>query len=186
MSLNPVIARLEGDEANLKAHWSLPREDARLLYLLACIGKFQRVLEVGTSIGYSTLHLALAATQCAGQVTTIDASLDRQSQARANLDEAGLGQYVTCLHGDALTVLAGLAQENRRFDFMFLDARKSEYLAYLQFAETLLTPGGLLVADNTRSHRTQMADFIERITGSAHWETADLETPGGFVIARKV
>jgi predicted O-methyltransferase YrrM len=185
-ALNPVIERLEADEARLKAHWSLPREDARLLYLLARLGGFRQMLEIGTSIGYSTLHLALAASRQHGHVTTVDASAERQAQAAQHLLEAGLASEVTLLPGDALTVLAKLLQDAHRFDLMFLDARKSEYLAYLDFAEKLMLPGGLLVADNTRSHRAQMADFIARITASPLWETSDLETPNGFVLARRL
>lgn len=183
---NPVIERLEADEANLKAHWSLPREDARLLYLLARIGRYQQMLELGTSIGYSTLHLALAASRQNGHVLSIDASQERQSQAAKNIQESGLAPYVTLVPGDALSVLAELAQVGRTFDLIFLDARKSEYLVYLDYAESLLTPGGLLVADNTRSHRQQMADFIERITTTPLWETSDLQTPNGFILAHKI
>lgn len=185
MFLNPVIARLESDEARLKSHWSLPREDARFLYLLARIGGFQQMLEVGTSIGYSTLHLALAASLQEGSVTSIDASAERQSQALEHLEEAGLAQYVNLKQGDALTVLAKLAKTGRTYDLMFIDARKSEYIQYLDYAETFLAPGGVLLADNTRSHRPQMADFIERINASPMWETSDMETPNGFVLARR-
>lgn len=186
MAWNPVIQRLEADEANLKAHWSLPREDARLLYLLARLGRFQRMLEVGTSIGYSTLHLALAASHQQGVVTTIDASAERLTQASFHLQEAGLLSYVTLLTGDALTVLDSLKQAGQTYDLMFLDARKSEYVRYLDYAEAMLVPGGLLIADNTRSHRVQTLDFIECITTSPLWETSDVETPNGFVLARRV
>jgi predicted O-methyltransferase YrrM len=186
MSLNPVITRLEADEARLKAHWSLPPEDARFLYLLARIGRFRRMLEVGTSIGYSTLHLALAASHQQGRVISIDASPERQREAAGHLQEAGLGSYVTLLPGDALAVLAGLAQgESPAYDFMFLDARKSEYEAYLDYAEKFLAPGGVLLADNTRSHRQQMAHFILRIAASPLWEVSDMDTPNGFILARR-
>src|SRR5690606_7634790 len=72
--LHPTIEKLEQNPDFLKAHWCLPREDARFLYLLARIGRFRQLLEVGTSIGYSTLHLALAVSQGQGRVTSIDAS----------------------------------------------------------------------------------------------------------------
>lgn len=186
MMLHPVLTRLEEDPERLKAHWSLPREDARFLYLLARIGGFRRMLEVGTSIGYSTLHLALAGARHGGQITTIDASPERQMQALKNLQEAGLDSTVTLLMGDALTVLSDLVQAGHCFDFMFLDARKSEYRQYLTLAEELLVSGGVLLADNTRSHRRQMQDFIDAITQSPLWETSDLETPNGFLLARRI
>jgi predicted O-methyltransferase YrrM len=185
MSLHPVLARLENEPEYLKAHWSLPREDARFLYLLARIGGFQHMLEVGTSVGYSTLHLALAGASVGAHITTIDASSERQVQAVKHLEEAGLASMVTLLTGDALTVLKDLVQAEHRFDFIFLDARKSEYRDYLTQAEVLLIPGGVLLADNTRSHRKQMQDFIDTITQSPVWETSDLETPNGFLLAKK-
>lgn len=180
---SPVIERLELDEAHLKAHWSLPKQDARFLYLLARIGRFKHMLEIGTSIGYSTLHLALAASRQAGRVISLDASRERQAQAALHLQEAALSEYVTLLTGDALSLLAELVKDAHRFDLAFLDARKSEYAAYLEAVETLLMPGGVLIADNTRSHRQQMQGFIDQISASSYWEVSDLETPNGFVVA---
>jgi predicted O-methyltransferase YrrM len=144
------------------------------------------MLEVGTSIGYSTLHLALAASNQAGHVTSLDASAERQAQASQHLQEAGLSSGVTLLTGDALTLLERLVCAGQHFDFIFLDARKSEYRQYLALAETLLLPGGMLLADNTRSHRKQMQDFIDAVTRSPAWETSDLETPNGFLLARRL
>jgi len=183
--LHPVIERMEADPKRLKEHWSLPPEDARFLYLLCRIGRFQRMLEVGTSIGYSTLHLALAASLHDGHVTTIDASAERQAQALQALQEAQLADCVALLQGDALKVMNGLLAQGKAYDFIFIDARKSEYIQYLSLAEALLPAGGVLLADNTRSHRQQTADFIAQITGSSLWEASDLETPNGFVLARK-
>ena len=186
MNTNPVIARLEEAPEHLKAHWCLPREEARFLYLLARIGRCQRMLEVGTSIGYSTLHLAQAALLNNGHITTIDASADRQAEALANLKSADLSEQVTLLRGDALTILSGLFNAGQTFDLMFIDARKSQYVEYLAWAEKLLTSGGILLADNTRSHRDSMLDFIERVHQSSWWEVSDLDTPGGLILARKV
>jgi predicted O-methyltransferase YrrM len=183
--LHPVIDRLEQNAEYLKSHWSLPLEDARFLYLLCRIGRFRNMLEIGTSVGYSTLHLALSASKQGGKVTTIDASLERQEQAKQYLQEADLLENVTLLNGDALTVLKTLLQEHQIYDFIFIDARKSEYIDYLMLAERLLSSDGVLLADNTRSHRKQTVDFIEQITHSDLWEVSDLETPNGFVLARK-
>jgi len=185
MSVNPIIEQLEQDPALLKAHWCLPREEARLLYLIARIGNYRRILEVGTSIGYSTLHLAQAAASSDGHVTTIDASAERQAEALKHLEAAGLAAFVSLSQGDAITRLRELRESDHTFDLMFIDARKSEYVEYLKLAEDLLTPGGLLIADNTRSHRDKMLDFIERVHGDAFWEVSDLETPSGLVLAKK-
>lgn len=185
MTLNPVIDRLAQAPELLKANWTLPPEDAKFLYLLARIGQFTRMLELGTSIGFSTLHLAQAASQQKGHVTTIDASEERQAEARQNLEVAGLASFVTFKLGDALTVLEEQLQQGRRFDLIFLDARKAEYIDYFRYAEKLLEPGGVLIADNTQSHRGEMADFIEAINRAEDWEGCDMSTPNGFILARK-
>ncbi len=183
--INTVVQPLESQEERLKAHWCLPREEARLLYLLAVIGGYRRLLEVGTSIGYSTLHLAQAAAATDGTLHTIDASAERQAEALLNLQQAQLAEWVTLHHGDAITVLSRLQTEGQTFDLMFMDARKSEYGQYLQLARQLLITGGLLIADNTRSHRHKMQDFIEAVHQDPQWEVSDLETPSGLVVARK-
>ncbi|HEY9686129.1 MAG TPA: class I SAM-dependent methyltransferase [Coleofasciculaceae cyanobacterium] len=185
MTLSPVIERLEQNPAYLRENWSLPPDAARFLYLLARIGRFRNVLEVGTSVGYSTLHLAMAASRNEGRVTSIDASPERQAQAATHLQEAGLSDCVTLLEGDALETLARLQADRQVFDLMFLDARKSEYIDYLRCAETLLAPGGVLLADNTRSHREDMLDFIAAVTDTPDWITSDLDTSNGFILARK-
>lgn len=185
MTLNPVIDRLAQDSATLRANWTLPPEDAKFLYLLARLGGVKRALEVGTSIGFSTLHLALAVAAQNGHVSTIDADAGRQEQAKHNLAEAGLAERVIFHHGDALTVLEQLIQQGQTFDLMFLDARKSEYIEYFNLAEKLLPPGGILLADNTRSHRDELKDFLEAVSQSSAWESCDMETPNGFVLARR-
>src|SRR5437016_286116 len=100
MMLNPTIARLEENPDYLKANWSLKPEEARLLYLIACIGECRSILEVGTSVGYSTLHLASAASQVNGHVTTIDVSKERQSQALEHLKLSNLADRVTLIEGE--------------------------------------------------------------------------------------
>lgn len=186
MGINAVIDRLERDDAYLKAHWCLPAEEARLLHLLVRVGGFRKLLEVGTSIGYSGLHLAQAVSANHGQLITIDASAERQAEALRHFEEAGLSPFVQLVCGDALMVLASLESRGEQFDFMFIDARKSQYSQYLACAERLLAPGGLLVADNTRSHREKMLDFIHTVQASPLWEVCDLETPTGLVLARKL
>lgn len=184
--LHPIIAKLEENPQILKAHWCLPQAEARLLYILATLSKATHLLEIGTSIGYSTLHLALAAQQNEGHLITIDASLDRQQIALQHLTEAHLSSTVTLICNDALTALESLASQKKQFDFMFVDARKSEYLAYFEAAQRLLKPGGLWIADNTQSHRQKMLPLIEALAAAqAEWLVSDLETPSGLIVAQR-
>jgi len=180
-----VIRKLEENSDYLSENWSLPKEAAKFLYILIRSSECQRLLEVGTSVGYSGLHLGLAACENGGALDTIDASPERQNQAIQNFKEAGLSETITPLSGDACAVLGQLADAGKRYDFIFLDAQKAQYIEYFRYAERLLTEGGLLLADNTRSHRSEMGDFIDAITQSPAWDCADMDTPNGFILARK-
>jgi predicted O-methyltransferase YrrM len=185
MKVGSVIARLAADPAYLSGNWSLPPETARFLNLIARIGGCRELLEVGTSVGFSTLHLAWAAAENGGHVDTIEASEERQGEARRNIEEAGLASHVTFHLGDALGVLDQLRVSGRRFDLMFLDARKKEYVAYFERAQVLVRPGGIVMADNTRSHRERMADFVEAVGTAPGWRSCDIDTPNGFILARR-
>jgi predicted O-methyltransferase YrrM len=174
-SIEAVLTQLESQPDALKAHWCVPPQTGQLLRLLTQSMQARRVLEVGTSIGYSGLWFALAGAE----LTTLDASAERLAQARQHFQAAGVSPRT--LHGDALTLLAGL--EGELFDVMFIDARKSEYVQYFAFAQTLLRPGGLLIADNTVSHRAQMQDFIEAVSAHPHWVRAEISEHHGLLLA---
>lgn len=183
-----VIERLEADPAFLSSHWCVPPEIGRLLAMMVQLTRAGRILEIGTSIGYSCLWLGMGTRQAGGLIDTIEASGERLAIAQNHVAEAGLSEQVRFLHGQALSVLERLSTEvlsgaRAKYDVIFLDARKDEYLQYLNFAETLLTPSGLLMADNTQSHRGKMQDFITQIHARPHWWVSDMETPGGILLA---
>lgn len=115
------------------------------LSLLVQMGKAQDILEIGTALGYSTIWLARATEITGGHVTTIDMNKDRLIRALKYFDRAGLLNLITAFEGDARKVLPLL---DSKFDFVFIDAAKGEYLEYLNLIFPLIAPGGLLVADN--------------------------------------
>src|SRR5690606_3783860 len=110
------------------------RRDEFLLPVGAAVGHFlralaigrspERILELGTSYGYSTLFLADAARQCGARVVTVDVDPAKQDYARAMLEEAGLAQFVEFRCGDALEVIAADAG---MFDLVLLDVWKNLY-----------------------------------------------------------
>jgi predicted O-methyltransferase YrrM len=78
---------------------------------------------------------------------------------------------VTVIEGDALKVLPGLEGE---FDFVFIDAVKSDYLRYLKALEPRLKPGALVVADNVIRSAGQMRDYLEYVQDDSRYETVIL------------
>ena len=101
------------------------------------------VLEVGTAIGYSTLHLAEPLS--AGRVTTLEIDPDRARQAREFWDRGGVSERIELIEGDARETIANLSGP---FDLLFVDAAKGQYREYIELAEPLLSERALLVIDN--------------------------------------
>jgi predicted O-methyltransferase YrrM len=119
-------------------HW----ETGRLLAAL-CRTLDPIVLEVGTAIGYSTLHMAEQLER--GRVVTLERDPDRAVQARSYLERAGVADRVELVEGDALETIGGLQGP---FDLIFVDASKGEYARYIELAEPKLSERALLVVDN--------------------------------------
>jgi len=117
-------------------------ETGRLLASL-CRATDPRVLEVGTAIGYSALHMAQELTE--GSIVTLERDGTRIASARELLDRAGVGDRVEIVEGDARETIPTLQAP---FDLIFLDATKGEYRDYLRLAEPLASNRALLLIDN--------------------------------------
>jgi predicted O-methyltransferase YrrM len=120
-------------------HW----ETGRFLAVL-CRALDPAVLEVGTAIGYSTLHMAEQLER--GRVVTLEVDPDRARQARQFWSRAGVADRIELVEGDAREALPGLSGP---FDLLFVDAAKDEYERYIELAEPLLSDHAVLVVDNT-------------------------------------
>lgn len=181
--VDEVIQRLEAQGEALAQNWCVPREAGRFLCLMVKMLNAQSVCEVGTSIGYSTLWLAKALEQTGGHLETIDYYASRQDQAKEHLAQAGVAHRVTFLQGDALKTLQERVAAGQRYDLVFVDAAKQQYLGYLKAIEPALKPGALIIADNTQSHRASMQDFLDYLETSEHYDVAELETANGQILA---
>jgi predicted O-methyltransferase YrrM len=120
----------------------------RLLHLLVQLQGARRILEVGTLGGYSTIWMARA-LPLGGRIITLELDPHHSEVARANFERAGVADRVEVRVGRAVDSLAQLDAEGAGpFDFVFIDADKESYPAYLEWAVRLSRPGTLLVADN--------------------------------------
>lgn len=121
------------------------RSTGRLLSTLVHAMQANRVLEIGTAYGYSTLWMALALPP-AGHIWTIDPDRSRTEIALDFLRRAGKADAVEVINQPALDVLPSFPQHN--LDIVFIDALKDEYQGYLDLAIPLLKRSGLVVVDN--------------------------------------
>ncbi len=143
-------------------HWQVPRDEALLLAQLVRIGRCVSVCEIGTSYGFSTLHLAAAAREVGGHVHSIDISQKKIDAAAGHLDEAGLLGVVTLHLGDARLVLRSIKPE-KPFDFVFIDAVKAQSSDYFEAVRPTLARPAILVTDNTLTHADELASFVARL-----------------------
>lgn len=140
-----------------------------LLYILARATQAERILELGTATGYSTIFLARAFASSRGRLVTIDNDPDMAARAVTNFRNAGLDRQIDMIVGDAQEKLS---QMNTYFDFIFLDIEKEHYGLVLPHCGRLMKPGGLLVADNVRF---KDADSFNRlISRSSEWRSVNL------------
>ncbi len=154
-------------------------ETAELLGVLVRALRATRVLEIGTSNGYSTIWLADAAEAVGGSVLSLEIDPARTDQARANLTDAGVAGAVELRTQDAGEALASFADAS--WDLVFLDAERPHYVAYWPQLVRVLVPNGLLVVDNTLSHAKELIEFSELVYGDER-VTSTLVTVGAGVL----
>jgi predicted O-methyltransferase YrrM len=138
-------------------------ETAELLGVLIRATGARRILELGTSNGYSTLWLADAAQDTGGRVLSVDVDAVRTELARATLTAAGLAEHVEVRTEDAASVLAGAP--DAAWEFVFLDAERPAYPGYLPDLVRTLAPRGVLAIDNVLSHAHELVEFTALIEG---------------------
>jgi caffeoyl-CoA O-methyltransferase len=127
----------------------------------------KNVLEVGTLIGYSAILIASNLPQ-EGRVITIERKPESARLAEENISKAGLADKIEVHIGNALTVIPRM---NGRFDMVFLDATKDEYLEYLKLSENKLERGGVVFADNVKMFAHEMRDYLDYVRNSGRYRS---------------
>lgn len=140
---DPLLKEME--EYARKEHIPIIQpESAQLLKVLCTVSKPERILEIGTAIGYSSIILAKSMDK-SGVIDTVEINEDMIDKAVGYIKRAGFEEKIRILHGDAAEVLQCLSTP---YDFIFLDAAKGQYIDLLPFCLRLLKPGGIFITDN--------------------------------------
>jgi predicted O-methyltransferase YrrM len=159
----------------------LEPETAELLALLVKATGARRLLEIGTSIGYSTIWLADAAEAIGGTLYSVEIDPERSAAARANLDRAGL--KAALIVGDARIVLGDSSDEH--WDLIFLDAERPAYAGYWPDVLRSLTPGGLVAVDNVILHAGQVEELLAIMAAEPSVTTTQVPIGAGLQLAVK-
>lgn len=162
---------------------NITRDTGEFLAVLIRATLARRVLEIGTSNGYSTLWLASAAQAIGGSVTTVEFSDYKVDLASKNFNRSGLATYISFVHDDAGRLLERSADS--AFDFIFLDSERPEYPGWWANLRRVLRPGGLLVVDNATSHPAEMAPFVALVKADASFTTSLVPVGNGEFMAVK-
>lgn len=162
---------------------NITRDTGEFLAVLVRATGARRVLEVGTSNGYSTLWLAEATRANGGLVTTIERSESKRTLAAANFDRSGLSDSIEMIAGNAGQLLS--QQISASVDLLFLDSERSEYTGWWPDLKRVLVPGGLLVVDNALSHAQEMAPFSNLVSADPEFTTSLVGVGKGEFLATK-
>jgi len=172
-------------------------EVGQLIKVLLKLHKPKEILEVGTAIGYSAL---LMAQNLEGDwsITTMERNPQMIEKARENFRKSGLEDRIRIIEGDARETFPHLT---KKYDFIFLDAAKGQYMEFLGYAKDLLKPGGLIVSDNVlykgmvasddlvvRRKRTivnRLREFLEYISNMQGYTSSVLPLGDGVALTYK-
>jgi len=160
----------------------VPPDAGRFIALLLAGSPAGALLEIGTSAGYSTLWLSLAARLRSERIVTFEILPEKAALARETFRLAGVADWVDLVEGDALEHLA----QYPRIAYCFLDAEKEIYGACYDLVVPRLAPGGWLVADNAINHRAVLQPMLDRALGDERLDAVVVPIGNGVLVCRRV
>ncbi len=169
------------DEMMLAVGW----QTGQFLNMLLKAQGGKRILEIGTSVGYSTIWLAEAARVNGGCVTTLECIASKQTQALENIIRAGLEDFVNFQLGDAVRLLENLPGN---WDFILLDLWKDLYIPCFDRFYEKLAPGAIVVADNITfpsDFRPIMKAYQEYVRAKPDLDSIEIDIGQGIELTRK-
>lgn len=168
----------------IKRYRNIEPESALFLAMQVRIQQSKKILEIGTSTGYSTLWLADAAKVTGAKVTTLEIDEKRTQQAQLHAQELHVDDVIDFWVGDAQKYLE---QCQEQYDFILLDAERNAYLNYWVYLQKMLVEhGGVLIVDNVISHAAEVKSFITEVKRDERFMTTTLSIGSGlFVVTFK-
>ena len=168
--------------------WNVDNGSANFLSILIKINNSKNALEIGTSNGYSTIWLANALKTTGGKLTTIEFWDNRLNVAIENFKKAGVENIIESRLGQAVMILEEMAYSKSPplFDFVFIDANKSEYIKYFKLIHPMLKKGGIIAADNILSHYKKVEPYVIEITNHKEYQSQLIPMDTGIMVSYKL
>ncbi len=195
---SPVLEEIE-KEARKDGVPIIRKEMESFLRVMLSIKKPMRILELGTAVGYSAILMSEYIDE-KGQIITIENYDKRIPIAKENIKKAGRENMIKLLEGDAMEIMPTL--ESGRFDFVFMDAAKAQYIHFLPEVLRLMKKDGVLITDNVlqegdliqskyvirRRDRTihkRMREYLEVVKNHPQLETSIVPIGDGITMSVK-
>lgn len=142
------------------AYLPISRKQGRFIREMIIENNCKNIVEFGTSFGISTIYLADAARQTGGKVDSTELLESKANIAKANIEDAGLSDYVDVRVGDAMETLSGYSDS---IDFLFLDGWKDLYMPLFTMLEPQFHANTIIYADNMDMADTKdYADYVQQ------------------------
>ena len=201
-----VLSRLEKDIDYENSHRDEIPSEKRLNCISKNIGMFynillksinaKKILEIGTSVGYSGLWFAdvvMSNTQSEsnGKIITIEREKFKIDNATQNFEEAGVGSLIKIREGEARKILHEIKAEfnENYFDFIFIDADKESYIEYFDLCLPLVRKGGIIGADNIllpERFNEMMADYLSHVRSNPNVQSVTVPIDNGEEVTIKL
>ena len=139
------------------------------LNMLTKITKSKQVLEIGCGNGYSTIWLADAVKENNGKIHAIDFSRPRFDDAKVNLKEAGLSNFVNFYFDNALKIIPKIS-DPQLFDFVFVDGEKRHYWDFWKVIKNRLAKNAVVVFDDVIAFPEKTEPFMQKIKNASGFD----------------
>lgn len=192
-SISNVLEKLEEQSALEKSKkfdiapedrmLAITKETGELLNMILRIKNAKNMLEIGTSVGYSTIWCAEAIHEQSGKIITVEQNPDKIKRAKENFQKAGIADTITIREGLALEILRELSLQKEYkdyFDFALIDADKENVVKYFDLILPMTSVGGVIVTDNMlypEKYRQEMKLFSDYLKQNPRLQT--MTTPVG-------
>ena len=148
-------------EEALKNHVPILQDETLdLILMLLNIKKPNKILEIGTAVGYSAINFSKYLAFENAKITTIEKNENMVEIAKKNISDMGLSEKIEVVQADAVYYLQEL-KDDSQYDVVFIDAAKGQYLIFLKEAIRLVKNGGIIIADNVLFKGRVLSDYNE-------------------------
>ena len=177
---------LENNPTKGERPWSIPRPTGEFLRTFILEHAPKIILELGTSVGYSTVWMASAAAEIGGHIHTIEMQPHKCDIAKRNIADAELADFVTFHQGRILETIPNLPNDlmGQKIDLVFMDADRGHYHEYFKILEPMIAANATIIADNAINMQTRMSPFLELLKEYG-WDYNILNFDNGILIASK-